>query len=59
MKEFTRDEISKNNTEKSAWIIIDSFVFDITKFAGISQLNSHASWWRTHHSRVCRKGRYR
>jgi cytochrome b involved in lipid metabolism len=35
MRTFTRDEVAKNSTEASAWIIIDSSVYDITKFASL------------------------
>jgi cytochrome b involved in lipid metabolism len=35
MKDFTRDQIAQNNTPKSALIIIDSVVYDITKFASM------------------------
>ncbi|KAJ2995148.1 hypothetical protein HDV02_001033 [Globomyces sp. JEL0801] len=34
-KLFTRSEIEKHNNEKSAWIIIDTVVYDITKFAAM------------------------
>jgi cytochrome b involved in lipid metabolism len=33
MKTFTRQDVAQNNSEKSAWIIIDTFVYDVTKFA--------------------------
>jgi predicted heme/steroid binding protein len=32
-QELTREEVLKHSSPKSAWIIIDSKVFDITKFA--------------------------
>jgi cytochrome b involved in lipid metabolism len=35
MKEFTRQEVAMHNDSKSAWIIIDSLVYDITKFASL------------------------
>ncbi|KAJ3000229.1 hypothetical protein HDV02_000142 [Globomyces sp. JEL0801] len=35
MKEFTRSEIAKHNSENDAWIIIDTTVYDISKFAGM------------------------
>ena len=33
MQQFTRDEVAKHSTPESAWLIIDSEVFDITNFA--------------------------
>jgi cytochrome b involved in lipid metabolism len=35
MKILTRQQVAANNSEKSAWIIIDSFIYDITKFAAM------------------------
>jgi cytochrome b involved in lipid metabolism len=35
MQTLTRQQVAQNNTEKSAWIIIDSIVYDITKFAAM------------------------
>lgn len=35
MQTFTRDQVAKNCTETSAWIIIDASVYDITKFAAL------------------------
>ncbi|KAH9856469.1 acyl-CoA dehydrogenase [Lenzites betulinus] len=32
MKTFTREEIATHNTEESLWIVIDSRVFDVTRF---------------------------
>ncbi|KAJ3071636.1 hypothetical protein HK102_006397, partial [Quaeritorhiza haematococci] len=32
LKTFTRDEVKKHNTESSCWIIVDSAVYDVTKF---------------------------
>ncbi len=31
-KTFTREEVAKNNTEESLWLIIDSNVYDVTDF---------------------------
>ncbi|KAI0833215.1 acyl-CoA dehydrogenase [Trametes gibbosa] len=35
MKTFTREEIATHNTEESLWIIIDSRVFDVTRFRNL------------------------
>jgi cytochrome b involved in lipid metabolism len=32
---FTRQQVAEHNSEKSAWIIIDTVVYDITKFASL------------------------
>ena len=34
-KQFTRQEVSSHNTAKDAWVIIDTVVYDITKFASM------------------------
>ncbi|KAJ3336026.1 hypothetical protein HDU91_001936 [Kappamyces sp. JEL0680] len=34
-KTFTRDEVSKHNKEGDAWIIVDSVVYDVSKFAAM------------------------
>ncbi|KAF7330528.1 Acyl-CoA dehydrogenase [Mycena venus] len=34
-KQFTAEEVSKHNKEGDLWVIIDSQVFDLSKFAGI------------------------
>jgi len=31
---YSLDEVRKHNTEKSAWIVIDGYVHDVTEFAG-------------------------
>ena len=51
---YTREQVAAHNTEKSAWIIIDTAVFDITKFAGNNLLTSHASWRRVITTRIRR-----
>ena len=33
LKTFTREEVKRHSSEKDCWIIIDSEVFDVTKFA--------------------------
>ena len=33
MSTFTREQVAEHNSASSAWIIIDSVVYDITKFA--------------------------
>ncbi|KAI9201950.1 acyl-CoA dehydrogenase/oxidase [Polychytrium aggregatum] len=35
MKTFTREEVARHNTPQSAYIIIDSRVYDITRFAAL------------------------
>ena len=32
---LTRDQVAKHNSATSAWIIIDTVVYDITKFAAV------------------------
>ncbi|KAI8894039.1 acyl-CoA dehydrogenase/oxidase [Globomyces pollinis-pini] len=34
-KEFTRQEVATHNKDTNAWIIIDTIVYDISKFAGL------------------------
>lgn len=34
-QEYTRDEVKTHSTDKSAWIIIDALVYDITRFAAM------------------------
>lgn len=31
-KTLSRDEVAKNNTEDSLWLVIDSKVYDVTEF---------------------------
>lgn len=33
MKEYTLEEVAEHNNEKSAWLAIKDFVYDVTKFA--------------------------
>jgi cytochrome b involved in lipid metabolism len=33
MRSFTRDQVAQHNSATSAWIIIDTVVYDVTKFA--------------------------
>lgn len=33
LKTFTREEVAKHSSENDCWIIIDSAVYDVTKFA--------------------------
>ena len=35
MSVYTREQVAQNNSESKAWIIIDSVVYDITKFAAM------------------------
>ncbi|KNC98116.1 uncharacterized protein SPPG_06525 [Spizellomyces punctatus DAOM BR117] len=35
LRQVTREEVAKNNTESSCWIIVDSYVYDLTKFLGL------------------------
>ena len=35
LKVFTRDEVAKHASENDAWIVIDSEVYDISKFAAM------------------------
>jgi len=35
MKEFTREEVSKHNAEGNLWTIIDTSVYDLTKFVDL------------------------
>lgn len=35
MSIYTREQVAQNNSESKAWIIIDSAVYDITKFAAM------------------------
>lgn len=32
---YTREEVGKHNAPEDAWIIIDNYVYDISKFAKI------------------------
>jgi cytochrome b involved in lipid metabolism len=32
---YTRQQVAEHNSDKSAWIIIDTVVYDITKFASL------------------------
>jgi cytochrome b5 len=32
LKQLTRDDVKQHNTSKSAWVILDDKVYDITKF---------------------------
>eukprot|EP00732_Lithocolla_globosa_P004116 Lithocolla_globosa_v1_NODE_3627_length_1621_cov_4.503831.p1 type:complete len:510 gc:universal NODE_3627_length_1621_cov_4.503831:49-1578(+) len=46
-KQLTREEVAKHNSEQSAWMIIDSKVYDVTRFAmlhpgGEQELLQHA-----------------
>ncbi|KAJ3277203.1 hypothetical protein HDV01_000255 [Terramyces sp. JEL0728] len=34
-KQFTRQEVASHNTHKDAWVVIDTVVYDITKFASL------------------------
>jgi cytochrome b involved in lipid metabolism len=35
MAEFTREQVATHTAAKSAWIIIDSLVYDISSFAAL------------------------
>ena len=32
LRQLSRDEVKSHNNEKSCWIIIDSYVYDVTNF---------------------------
>ncbi len=34
-KTFTREEVAQKNSEDNAWIIVDTVVYDISKFAAM------------------------
>jgi cytochrome b involved in lipid metabolism len=35
MKKFTKEEVSKHNTAEDHWVIINSRVYDLTKFSKV------------------------
>lgn len=39
---LTREEVAKHNTTESSWIIINSYVYDITNFAEL-HVSKHIS----------------
>ncbi|KAJ3219523.1 hypothetical protein HK099_004665 [Clydaea vesicula] len=54
-KSFSRAEVAKNNTEASAWIIIDSIVYDITRFAGMHPGDATEAFYDLHRHEVLEK----